>query len=42
MKKFFVLIILIIPNAVHTDLYDDRAGVIPYDKMEAFFKENLK
>ena len=34
--------ILIIPNAVHTDLYDDRAGVIPYDKIEAFFKENLK
>lgn len=34
--------ILIIPNAVHTDLYDDRTGVIPYDKIEAFFKENLK
>ncbi len=34
--------ILIIPNAVHTDLYDDRAGVIPYDKIETFFKENLK
>ncbi len=34
--------IMIIPGAVHTDLYDDRAGVIPYDKIEAFFKENLK
>ena len=34
--------LLIIPGAVHTDLYDDVAGVIPYDKMEAFFKENLK
>ena len=34
--------IMIIPNAVHTDLYDDRAGVIPYDKIETFFKENLK
>ncbi len=34
--------LLIIPGAVHTDLYDDKAGVIPYDKMEAFFKENLK
>ena len=34
--------IMIIPGAVHTDLYDDRAGVIPYDKMETFFKENLK
>ena len=32
----------IIPGAVHTDLYDDRAGVIPYDKMEEFFKDNLK
>ena len=34
--------ILIIPGAVHTDLYDDKNGKIPYDKMEAFFKENLK
>ena len=34
--------LFIIPGAVHTDLYDDKAGVIPYDKMEAFFKENLK
>ena len=34
--------LMIIPDAVHTDLYDDRAGVIPYDKMEAFFKANLK
>ena len=34
--------LLIIPGAVHTDLYDDVAGVIPYDRMEAFFKENLK
>ena len=34
--------LLIIPGAVHTDLYDDRAGVIPYDKIESFFKENLK
>jgi hypothetical protein len=24
----------IIPGAVHTALYDNRAGVIPYDKME--------
>jgi len=24
------------------DLYDDVKGVIPYDKMEAFFKNNLK
>ena len=34
--------ILIIPGAVHTDLYDDKNGRIPYDKMEQFFKENLK
>ena len=32
----------IIPRAVHTALYDDRAGLIPYDKMESFFKDNLK
>ena len=32
----------IIPDAVHTDLYDDKNGKIPYDKMEAFFRENLK
>ena len=34
--------LLIVPGAVHTDLYDDRAGVIPYDKMESFFMTNLK
>ena len=34
--------LLIIPGAVHTDLYDDKTGVIPYDKIESFFKENLK
>ena len=34
--------LLIIPGASHVDLYDDVAGVIPYDKMEAFFNENLK
>lgn len=33
--------LLIIPGAVHTDLYDDKAGVIPYDKIESFFKTNL-
>ena len=33
--------LLIIPGAVHTDLYDDKAGVIPYDRIESFFKENL-
>ena len=32
----------IVQGAVHTDLYDDRAGVIPYDKMEQFFEANLK
>ena len=34
--------LLIIPGASHVDLYDDVAGVIPYDKLEAFFSENLK
>ena len=34
--------LMIIPGASHVDLYDDKAGVIPYDKIETFFKENLK
>jgi len=34
--------IMIIPGAVHTDLYDDLNGKIPYDKLEAFFRANLK
>lgn len=33
--------LMIIPNAVHTDLYD-KVDVIPFDKMEEFFKKNLK
>ena len=33
---------MIIPGASHVDLYDDEAGVIPYDKMESYFKTNLK
>lgn len=32
--------LMIIPNAVHTDLYDNM-DVIPFDKIEQFFKENL-
>ncbi|MDE6482913.1 MAG: alpha/beta hydrolase, partial [Rikenellaceae bacterium] len=34
--------LMIIPGATHVDLYDDRAGAIPYDKMESFFREYLK
>ena len=34
--------LLIIPGATHVDLYDDKAGVIPFDKIEQFFLENLK
>lgn len=34
--------LMIIPDAVHTDLYDDKGGKIPYDKLEAFFRENMK
>ena len=33
--------LMIIPNAVHTDLYD-RTDIIPFDKIDSFFKENLK
>lgn len=33
--------LMIIPNAVHTDLYD-KLDVIPFDKMEEFFNKNLK
>ncbi len=33
--------LMIIPNAVHTDLYDNLE-VIPFDKIDMFFKENLK
>ncbi|WP_297094714.1 alpha/beta hydrolase [uncultured Draconibacterium sp.] len=33
--------LMIIPGAVHTDLYD-KTDVIPFDKLESFFKENLK
>lgn len=33
--------LLIIPDAVHTDLYD-RMDVIPFDKLESFYREYLK
>lgn len=33
--------LMIIPGAVHTDLYD-RTDVIPFDKLEKFFREYLK
>ena len=33
--------LMIIPGASHTDLYDNLA-VIPFDRMEAFFRNNLK
>ncbi|MDI6031535.1 alpha/beta hydrolase [Flavobacterium sp. LB2P84] len=33
--------LMIIPNAVHVDLYD-KVDVIPFDKLEDFFKKNLK
>ncbi len=34
--------LMIIPGASHVDLYDNQAGVIPYDKIEAFFRTYLK
>lgn len=33
--------LMIIPDAVHTDLYD-RKDIIPFDKIESFYKEYLK
>ncbi len=33
--------LLIVPNAVHTDLYDKK-DIIPFDKIEEFLKEYLK
>lgn len=33
--------LMIIPDAVHVDLYD-KVDVIPFDKLEVFFKTNLK
>ena len=35
--------LMLIPGASHTDLYDGGANnVIPFDKLETFFEENLK
>ncbi len=35
--------LMIIPDAVHTDLYDGGGkDAIPFDRMEAFMKENLR
>ena len=33
--------LVIIPDAVHTDLYD-RKDIIPFDKIQQFFEEYLK
>lgn len=33
--------LMIIPNAVHVDLYD-KIDVIPFKKLEDFFRVNLK
>ena len=33
--------LLIVPGAVHTDLYD-KMDVIPFDKIEDFFKKSLR
>ena len=34
--------LVIVEDATHVDLYDDKAGVIPYDKIEQFLRDNLK
>jgi fermentation-respiration switch protein FrsA (DUF1100 family) len=33
--------LFIVPNATHTDLYDQK-DKIPFDKIESFLKENMK
>ena len=33
--------LVIVPNADHVDLYDQK-DKIPFDKVEEFFKKNLK
>lgn len=33
--------LLLIPDASHTDLYD-QMDIIPFDQMTAFFQKNLK
>ena len=33
--------LMIIPNAVHVDLYD-KVDVIPFAKLDGFFKTHLK
>ena len=34
--------LLIVSGASHVDLYDNVAGVIPYDKIEKFIRDNMK
>lgn len=34
--------LLIVPGASHVDLYDNVAGVIPYDEIESFIRVNMK
>ena len=34
--------LLIIEGASHVDLYDDKAGIIPYNKIESFFIDSFK
>lgn len=33
--------LLLVPGAVHTDLYD-RMDIIPFDRIEAFYRQYLK
>jgi fermentation-respiration switch protein FrsA (DUF1100 family) len=33
--------LMIIPNAVHVDLYD-KTELLPFDKLKIFFRTNLK
>ncbi|MGN0867613.1 MAG: alpha/beta hydrolase [Oligosphaeraceae bacterium] len=34
--------LLLVPGAVHCDLYDERAGAIPFDRIADFLRQNLE
>ena len=34
--------LFVVPGAKHIDFYDNQGGVVPFDKLETFFKTNLQ
>lgn len=34
--------LFVVPGARHIDFYDNQGGVVPFDKLETFFKTNLQ